>query len=279
MQPEQPEQPEQERYEALLGAMTRLVRAPDAPAALAQDAEGWLAAGGLAPDDAAQLAAFGAHRLQIYRRHVRRTLERAVRQEIPRAAARLGAGFEAWVGRWLDEEAPRSPYFRDLAFELVAWAAPRWADDPAVPSYLGDLARHELAYFEVACAPETVDQAGPLGEIALERGVRFSASARICRYDHAVHRLDAALDARDVPEPTPTALLVYRDADHDVRFLELTPLAAAILERLVRGEPLGQSVVGACAVLGAALDPAVTGSTAALLGDLLERGAILGGEA
>jgi len=64
-----------------------------------------------------------------------------------------------------------------------------------------------------------------------------------------------------------------------VRFLELTPLAAGILDRLLRGEPLGQAVTGACAEAGIPIDPSVTGSTAALLGDLLERGAILGGEA
>jgi hypothetical protein len=267
-----------QRYEALLGTMTRLVRAPEVPAALAADPVAWLTAGGLGADDAVQLASFGAQRLQVYRRHVRRSLTRAVRLEIPRVAARLGGAFDGWVDRWLDEEAPRSPYFRDVAFELVAWAAPQWAADSSVPAYLGDLARHELAYFEVACAPEAV-AADAAGEISLDRGVRCSASARICRYEHAVHRLDAALDARDVPERTPTALLAYRDADHDVRFMELTPLAAAILERLLRGEPLGQGVVGACAALGFAVDAAVTGSTAALLDDLIARGAILGGEA
>jgi hypothetical protein len=274
-----PEAPE--RYEALLRTMTRLVRDPEAPAGLAADAAGFLAAGGLGPDDAAQLAAFGAHRLQIYRRHIGRMMERAVRQEIPRTAARLGPAFATWVGRWLAEEAPRSPYFRDLAFELVAWAAPRWAVDAGhdgMPSYLGDLARHELAYFEVAASPEGEDAAPP-AEIDLERRVRFSASTRICRYDHAVHRLDAALDARDVPERAPTALLAYRDEDHDVRFLELTPLAAAILERLSRGEPLGQGVRGACDALGATVDAAVIQSTAALLEDLIARRAILGGEA
>jgi hypothetical protein len=82
-----------------------------------------------------------------------------------------------------------------------------------------------------------------------------------------------------VPERVPTALLAYRDEDHDVRFLELTPLAAAILERLSRGEPLAQGVKGACDALGVAVDGAVIQSTAALLEDLITRRAILGGEA
>jgi len=283
---------EDQRLRALLDAQTRLVRATEAERALGEDAQAWLEAGGLGSGDAAELAALGPRRLLVYRRHVRRALHRAVRQEIPRTAARLGPAFAPWVERWIDEESPRSRYFRDVAFELVAWAVPQWREGSEVPAYLCDLARHELAYFDVASAPDE-DREGPLlvdtdrstGEapdpraIALDRGVRFAASARLCRYDHAVHRLDAALEARDEPAREPTALLAYRDAEHDVHFLELTPLAAGILGALLRGEPLGQAVVGACAAQGHPLDPAVTHSTAALLGDLLERGAIVGGEA
>jgi hypothetical protein len=116
-------------------------------------------------------------------------------------------------------------------------------------------------------------------EIALDRGVRFHASARLCRYAFAVHRLSAELDARDEPAREPTALLAYRDAEHEVCFLELTPLAAEIVGRLLAGAQLGTAVVASCAALAHPVDPAVTASTAALLEDLLARGAILGGEA
>ncbi len=263
---------------ALLGTFARLVQAPDAERALAEDAPGWLAAGGLGPEDAAALAALGHKRLLVYRRHVRETLLRAVRQEIPRTAARLGGAFEGWVARFVEAEAPRSRYFRDVAFELVAWAAPRWAEDASVPPWLVDLARHELAWFEVASAPDADGSGEEAGEIALDRGVRFAASVRLLRYAFAVHRLEEALDARDVPAHEPTALLAYRDADHDVRFLELTPLAAEILGHLLEGAALGHAVVASCAALSRPVDPAVTGSTAALLEDLTARGALLGAE-
>jgi hypothetical protein len=266
-------------YEAVIATTARLVRDPTAPAGLARDARAWLLEGGLADDDARALAALGERRLLLYRRHVRRTLERAVRLEIPRTAARLGDAFAPWVTRWIDEESPRSRYFRDVAFELVAWAAPRWAADPTLPTYLGDLARHELAWFEVATAADAAPEAPALTpEIELDRAVRFHASTRLRRYDHAVQELSEDLDARDVPARAETALLAYRDADDDVRFLALTPLAATIVERLLAGEALGAAVQGACVALGAALDASVTAGTAALLDDLVARRAILGGE-
>jgi hypothetical protein len=275
---------EHERFEALLATTARLVRDPTAPAGLAADALRWLANGGLAngglaDEDATALGALGERRLLLYRRHVRRTLERAVRLEIPRTAARLGDAFAHWVNRWIDEEAPRSRYFRDVAFELVAWARPRWAEDPTLPPYLGDLAAHELTWFEVAAAPDAaVDAPPPSPDLRLDRGVRFHASTRLRRYDHAVHTLSEEESAKDEPAREPTALLSYRDADDDVRFLALTPLAAGIVERLLGGEALGPALREACAALGAALDGSVTKGTADLLEDLVARGVILGAE-
>jgi hypothetical protein len=73
-------------------------------------------------------------------------------------------------------------------------------------------------------------------------------------------------------EARPVSILIYRDPEHRSRFLELTPLAAAILERLFAGETLGQALTNACA----SLDEEVLAGTARLLADLGERGVLLG---
>jgi uncharacterized protein len=263
------------RFPALLDAVASLVRAPGVEAKIAGNSRAFFAEGGLGAADAESLAALGERRLLVYRKLVRRGLTAAIRLQIPRTAARLGDGFEAWVERFIDEEAPRSHYLRDVAFELVAWAQPRWAADAFVPDYLGDLARHELTAFEVGSAE---DGGGATGiDLELDTRARFHASVRLARYEHAVHRLLADEGARDVPAREPTTLLAYRDAEHEVRYLELTPLAAAILDRLLLGETLRSAVVGATAALGEALGPEVLSGTARLLEDLARRGALLGG--
>ncbi len=263
------------RFPALLGAVASLVREPGVEARIAADPQAFFVEGGLGAADAASLATQGERRLLVYRKLVRRSLTAAIRLEIPRTAARLGASFEAWVDRFIDEESPRSHYLRDVAFELVAWARPRWATDTDVPCFLGDLARHELIGFEVGSAD---DESGVTGiDLELDATARFHASVRLARYDHAVHRLLADETARDVPAREPTALLAYRDADHEVRYLELSPLAAAILDRLLAGETLRSAVVGAALDRGEALGPEVLAGTARLLDDLAERGALLGG--
>jgi hypothetical protein len=110
----------------------------------------------------------------------------------------------------------------------------------------------------------------------LERGVGFIEAVRLARYDHAVHLLSEDPDDRTLPREEPTQIFIYRSPEHEVRYLELTPLAAEILTRLIAGLPLGASVRDASAAVGAELSQSVLEGTARLLFDLAERGALTG---
>jgi hypothetical protein len=91
-----------------------------------------------------------------------------------------------------------------------------------------------------------------------------------------VHELPPDADAAiEAPARRDARLLAYRDSDHDVRWLELTPLAAAVLDRLAAGEPLGLAVAGACTAHRIA-PAAVLADIARLLADLGNRGVVLG---
>ena len=249
--------------------------------AMAGDLRGFLEAHGVAPEDVEAILA-AAPRLAVYRSLVRNGLGAVVARMLPRTRARMNAacrgGFDADVARFLDEVGPRTHYLRDVPAELLAWAGPRWRADPTVPAYLPDLAAHEIACFAVAAA------AAPRGapaaaEIALDRPIAFDESARLLRYGWAVHELrhseDPGESQGDPPARREVQLLAYRDGDHAVRWLELTPLAASIVERLVSGETLGAAIVGACAEHDTA-PAAVTADVARLLSDLGARGVLLG---
>jgi len=241
----------------------------------ASSLEAWLARNGVGEADAAAIMQQGAERFSIYRKLVRGTLRDAVLCAIPRSVARLGPVFDEYFERYLGERGPRSRYLRDVTTELLDFCAPLWPADPRVPAWAMDLARHEAVQIVVASELGRVPgDARP--ELRLEAPVRFIEAARLMRYAHAVHRLAEDPADRISPVAAPTALLVYRSPEHDVRYLELTPLAADILERLLRRVPLGQAVGEACASAGRALDATVVEGTAALLADLAERGALVG---
>jgi hypothetical protein len=203
-------------------------------------------------------------------------LREAIELAMPRAVARLGALFDEYFGRFLGERGPKTHYLRDVTTEFLAWAAQELAGDARAPAYIWDLARHESLQIEVAS-----EHALPKGvtpqPLELDRGVEFVPASRVVRYDFAVHKLSADESDRTEPERLPTALFVYRSPEHDVRYLELSPLAAAILERLHGDrQSLRAAVTGACAKLGVALGETVLSGAAQLLADLAERGALLG---
>jgi hypothetical protein len=257
--------------------------------AITADLRGFLESHGVATDDVTSMAE-APRRLAVYRSLVQNGLAAVVVRMLPRTRARMNAltsfvdwgpgpnragRFDAEFARFVDEVGPRTHYLRDVPAELLAWADPRWRSDPTVPPYLPDLASFEIAHFAVA-ASEANAAGGRASEVALDKPLAFSPSSRLLRYGWAVHELPDDEEARDPPEHRPVQLLAYRDADHLVRWLELTPLAALLLEKLQSREPLGAALTSACAALGTA--PAdVLPDVAHLLADLGERGVILGG--
>jgi hypothetical protein len=265
--------------EALCRAIADACLGAGAGDAIAGDLAGWLERHGVEADDVRAILA-APHRLGVYRSLVRNGLSTVVARILPRTRARMNAAcagrFDADLAAFVDEIGPRTHYLRDVPAELVAWAEPRWRGDARVPAYLVDLALFELAHFTVACAADPPHEAEP-GEVALDRPLAFADSLRLVDVAWAVHELPAA----DVADDTPPVhrqvrLLAYRDAEHAVRWLELTPLAAAVLRRLTRGQPFGVAVEQACADHAVA-PAAVSAEVARLLADLGARGVLLGG--
>jgi hypothetical protein len=230
----------------------------------------------------ASILRLAPHRLALYRRLVRGNLLGVVSKMMPRTRARLndlGSGaFDRSFGRFLATAAPRTHYLRDVPAEFLAWALPSWRTDGAIPDYAADLATHELVEFQIAAA--TMRSESPaLGELALDRAVLFIPLHRLVRYAYAVHALPPEESDRSDPVERSVALFVHRDADHRVRFLELTPLAARIVEKLLAHVPLGEAIAEACKAEGMALTESVLASTSRMLADWGERGILLGGEA
>jgi hypothetical protein len=226
-----------------------------------------------AADAAALLDSY--ERLLVYRDLSRSNLREALLLSIPRTIARLEQLFDEYFDRFLAERGPRTHYLRDVTPELLAFCRPLWASDPRVPSYVAELALHESLHIEVSALPALPRDHRP-GPLALDQGVDFTEALRLVQHGHAVHELDADVADRAAPSPRPVSLLVYRSPDHEVRYLELSALAHALLQRLLAGDALGVAVQSATAATGSALTEGVLSGAAKLLADLAERGVIRG---
>jgi hypothetical protein len=250
----------------------------DSEAAFTADLRGFLASHGVEGEDARAILA-APPRLALYRRLVRNNLLGVTEKMLARTRARMNAvaegSFEASFGRFLEEVGPRTHYLRDVPGDFLDWAEPQWRARADLPPWLADLARHELVQYQVGAAA-TAKAPPPVTEAAPDRPLVFAEPVRLMRYAFAVHELPADAGDRGAPRDGATAILVYRDGEHAVQLLALTPFAAAITERLLAGAPLLDAVRDATSALSARAEPL---DVARFLADLAARGIVLGGRA
>jgi uncharacterized protein len=244
--------------------------------AVTDDLRSLLGRHGVATEDI-EAAAAAPRGLAVYRSLVQNGLTSVVGRLMPRTRARMNrvcdGRFDGDMAQFFARVSPRTHYLRDVPTELFAWAQPRWRADPTVPAYLVDLAAHELMCFSIATS-EAATGPAPIEEIALDRSFVFAPSVRLANYSWAVHELVVDDDdALESPAPREVHLLGFRDSSQVVLWLELTPLAAAIVERLAAGDSLGAGIGTACRTRGAVAD---TSEIARLLSDLGARGVLLG---
>jgi hypothetical protein len=261
--------------EALEAALAELTLGPEIRADDAVSIAAWLERHRVSDADARALAR-DFPRLLVYRTLVRQTLREALRATIPRTLARLDARFEPYFAEFLERLPTHTHSLRELTPQFLSFALARWSRDPAVPAYLADLARHEALQVDVAS-----HLGSPKGhvtsELSLEHGVEFIAAVRLVHYAWAVHRLPEDETSREMPEQSAVSLLVYRSPEHDVRYLELSPFAEALLAGLLTERlSLQAALLSAAGRVGRALDDELLTRAARLLSDLAQRGALLG---
>jgi len=249
----------------------------ESAAAFEGDLRGYLARHGVAKEDAEALLA-SPRRLGLYRQLVRHNVVHVVGVMLTRTRERLerlaSGVFDRAVSTFMAERGPRTAHLRDVPGEFLAWARPRLRSDARIPGWIVDHAELELVDFTVGVAPRPAAPP-PLLDVTADRPLVFKEPHVMVRLGWAVHEL-AHDDLEAIPAEREVHLLVYRDDEHRTRFLDLTPAAAAILERLFAGQPLAGARVEACRAAGIAMDDAVLGGAARLLADLGERGVLLG---
>jgi len=261
------------RLETLMSTMVASIVERDAVAARAEDRARWHRAHGVEGADLSSFAEVDDQAFFVYRHLVRDTLRGAIANQLPKTSKVLGARFERDVAAYVDRSLPASHYLRDVPFEFAQRMGAAWARDPELPPWLVDLARFELLEFESAASA-----AGPpldvVDTLQLDAPVAFDPSLRLFRSAYPVHEIDPASGA--AVEPRPTALLVYRDAEHDLCNLEVDELTAEVVARLLEHETLGAAITSACAARGTEPQPEILGALSETLADWASQGILLG---
>ena len=183
--------------------------------------------------------------------------------------------WHAMVRDFMHRHQCKTPYFMEISEEFLDYLQNerQQANDP---QWMLELAHYEWVELALSVLDEDsgMDSVDPNGDL-LEHAPQLSPLAWPLAYQYPVHRIGP--DFR--PEsPEPVQLIVYRDKDDDITFIEINPVTARLLEMIAADEATtGRQMLEQIAAEIEHPDPsAVIEGGLSILKDLRERGILTG---
>ena len=148
-------------------------------------------------------------------------------------------GDDRWdrlIRLFMQHHVAQTPYFLQLPREFLAFLQDEYEPDADDFPFLLELAHYEYAEIALSISEDEDDLAGvePDGDLLAGVPVK-SVLARVYAYTYPVHRISADY-LPDEPAGQPVFLALYRGSDDKVRFLELNPVSAGLLDAIERNE-------------------------------------------
>jgi len=224
------------------------------------------------PENAPPPAGIEPRRLAIYRELFFNNLVDLLGGAFPVARRILGP--DRWrrlIRRFYASHRAHTPYFLELPREFSEWLRARESRPADEPAFLDELAHYE--WVEVALSISEEEQPPPAQDPApLAQPLAVSPLAWPLAYRWPVHQLSPDFQPAQPPSE-PTFLVVYRDAEDAVQFLEIGAETARLLDALERTPGLtGRELL---AQPPAAAQPAAAQAAESALSDLLRRGVLV----
>lgn len=215
-----------------------------------------------------------ARRMKIYNELLYNNVEGFLLACFPVLRKTLGA--QRWkrlVRDFFARHRSHTPYFRQIPDEFVQFLQNEWAQPDEYPPWTQALAHYEWIELVLSVSNRAPDREyDPAGDLMARPSVLNPVLANL-RYDWPVHRI--APRRKIVPQET--FLLVYRDADDEVRFSEINAFTARLLTLLEDGTRSGHAALETLAAESRHPDPErMVQAGRDLLDNLRIRGAILG---
>jgi hypothetical protein len=167
------------------------------------------------------------------------------------------------------------PLFHRIAGEFLRYLEHGRGRVKGDPPFLRELAHYEWVELALSVAAVEAPRASPRGDLLAGTPV-VSPLAWPLSYAWPVHRIGPDYQP-DAPPPQPTHLVVWRDADDEVKFMETNAVTARLLQLVGPGRTTGRKALARIArELKHPQPEVVIREGAAILQGLRERGIILG---
>ncbi|MCO6433176.1 DNA-binding domain-containing protein [Nitrosomonas nitrosa] len=216
-----------------------------------------------------------ARRMKVYSELVYNGIEHSLLICFP--VLREVLGKRRWarlVRAFLVKHRCHSPFFRQIPDEFLQFLQATWVATTDYPKFMLELAHYEWMELVLSISTHTPDwhRIDPAGDLLKQRPVLNPVLANL-HYNWPVHRIAPHTQVT----PKETYLLVFRDVDEQIQFIEINAFTARLLNLLETAEFTGQTALERIAEESRypSLDVLIMGGLA-VMQDLCMRGALLG---
>ena len=216
-----------------------------------------------------------ARRMQVYSGLVYNNVESFLLTCFP--VLRKVLGIRRWtrlVRAFLATHRSHSPFFRQIPDEFIRFLQTEWTASAHYPAYVLELAHYEWIELVLSISTRKPDwnRIDLEGDLLEQRPILNPVLASL-HYHWPVQRISP----RARIAPAETYLLVFRDADDQVQFMEINAFTARLLNLLETAELTGRGALETVATESRHPVPeAVIQGGLAVMRDLRARGALLG---
>jgi uncharacterized protein len=183
--------------------------------------------------------------------------------------------WQALVQDFIEHHRSSSPYFAQIAEEFLDFLENERHNSNDYP-FLLELAHYEWVEMALSIAQEESPQLTAITPLCLQHHIQLSPLAWPLVYAYPVHLISPEFIPDGKPEE-PTCLVVYRDAQDEVKFSVINALTYRLLERLqAEEEPVELSqCLSAITLEFPQVDPAaIRNGGLQIMQDLIEKGII-----
>jgi uncharacterized protein len=208
-------------------------------------------------------------RMAVYREGVYNNIFESASVCFPVCQATVGE--ESWhttVRRFVASHHASSPLFREIPKELVSFLE----KDVITPDYIKQLAHYEWVELAVNSMQTETPVLSETPDL-LNEVPALAPAHMLLQYDYPVQKISAQFKPEEVET---THLLVFRNADNQVNFVELNPMVYVLLE-LIKQNMTGTEALTFLAEKMQHPQPEVIIEFGiGVLNDLMKQGALLG---
>jgi len=212
-------------------------------------------------------------RLKIYQDLVYNNIEGFISNGFPVLRSLYGdVPWHKLVRSFIDSHRCHTPYFLEISQEFLRFLTQEYQPADTDPAFIAELAHYEWVELALDVSEENFDGLAvlqdPLADIPL-----LSPLAWLLSYQYPVQLIGETFQPTQADQPT--FLVVYRNREDRVRFMELNPATARLLE-LVRDnvEATGAELLHRLAKELALSEDAVAGFGGELLAQMAEQSVI-----